>query len=161
VKPASVNFLAAATCSSTSGPHGTSWVTASSPTVGHHGHQRQLPGDLRCRAEHGPRVPGMALVLQPREVVVGDDREIKARLLRLGAEVSLGSCRCSHGRASAVPWAYSELQIVFSYSARPGFYDLTISAFPFSKAYELWAGIEKILTAEFSSSTVSSGPERV
>jgi hypothetical protein len=63
--------------------------------------------------------------------------------------------------ASPGCWAYSELQVVFSYSTRSGFYDLTISPFPFTKAYELWTGIEKILIAEFSSFTVSSGPERV
>ena len=48
------------------------------------GHQRNVVGRLGGRAEHAPRVRGMALRVEPREVVVADDREVEARFLGEG-----------------------------------------------------------------------------
>ena len=47
-------------------------------------HQRNVVGRLGGRAEHAPRVRGVALRVQPREVVVADDREVEAGLLGEG-----------------------------------------------------------------------------
>ena len=47
-------------------------------------HERDLLCRLSSRAEHAPRVRGMALCVQPREVVVADDREVEAGFLGEG-----------------------------------------------------------------------------
>ncbi|SNT55722.1 hypothetical protein SAMN05216252_14017 [Actinacidiphila glaucinigra] len=50
--------------------------------TGHVRHQRDPRGGLRGRSQHAPGVRRVTLLVQPREVVVGSHREVKARLLR-------------------------------------------------------------------------------
>ena len=47
--------------------------------AGHERHQRQPLGRLSRRAEHGPGVRRVALLLEPREVVVRHHGEVEAR----------------------------------------------------------------------------------
>ena len=42
------------------------------------GHERNSGRHLGCGAQHGPRVGGMALLLQPRKVMVGDHRVVES-----------------------------------------------------------------------------------
>jgi hypothetical protein len=51
--------------------------------AGHEPHQRQPLGRLSRRAEHGPGVRQVALLLEPWEVMVGHHGEVEARCFRL------------------------------------------------------------------------------
>ena len=68
----------------------------------HVGHQRNALGRLGRRAEHAPRVRRVALGVQPREVVVADDREVETGFLgeRDVAHQLLGTGLLAHHRVA-------------------------------------------------------------